>query len=492
MQEKGNVPMTQKHKIEQKSQIPTYKPPVVVVMGHVDHGKTTLLDYIRKSRIAAGEHGQITQHIGAYQVAVNEEAITFIDTPGHEAFANLRSRGARVADIALLVIDASESVKPQTVESIKIIKEAKVPVIVVMTKIDLPNAQPKKVITDLLRYDVITEKNGGNIASVEISAKTGKGIPDLLDTILLVAQLKKLTDVKPGPFAGVVIESRKDKGKGNVGSVLVLQGTVRIGDTVYHGDSSFRVRAMFDDFGKSISAASAGKPVELLGFTGIPVVGSMISASRESKQLLVPARPTTPEKSTEDTVLSILLKADTQGSLEAVMEGMPEGVHIGQAGIGEITENDVSYAKTTGLVIIGFNVDAHDRVKKIAKEEGVRMRTYTIIYKLFEEITEVIGVLRQGPQRNILGQAKILQEFMYEGSRIAGCQVVEGRIAKGDTVFLVRSNEELPETARIISVRQQKDEVTKVEKGKVCGVRFSKPIDFRIGDMVQSYTSYEL
>ncbi|MBI4130747.1 GTP-binding protein [Candidatus Roizmanbacteria bacterium] len=467
------------------------KSPVVAVLGHVDHGKTTLLDTIRKSRIASGESGAITQHIGAYQVPVEGKKITFIDTPGHEAFMNLRTRGAKVADIALLVIDAVESVKPQTIESIKLIKQAGIPMIVAINKIDLPTAQPKKVTKDLLRYDVIVEEHGGNIATVPISAKTGKGVTDLLSTIILVAELKKLTTIPYAPFEGVVIESKKDKTRGNVATVLVQKGNLLRGDKIFTNQESFKIRALFNDRGTTVTEATPGMPVEVLGFPSLPSVGSIIATGSgvASPDAIIPVsgRNTTRGES----VLSILLKADTQGSLEAISAGLPAGVLVVSAELGDISEGDVAYAKIAGLVIIGFQVGFTLRVKKLAEDEGVRIRTYTVIYQLFEEIAEVIEILKRGPQKKIIGEAKILQEFAATGGKVAGCQVVEGRIAKGDKVVIIRNGEEIG-NARIKSVRQQKEEVTKVEKGKICGVQFAGDVDFRIGDMIQSYTVYEL
>lgn len=485
-------PMTQTKPASPKTS--DYKPPVVAVLGHVDHGKTSLLDFIRHSRIAAGEQGSITQHIGAYQVSVNDgKSITFIDTPGHEAFTSLRSRGARAADIALLVIDAAESVKDQTVESIKIIKAAGVPYIVVLNKIDLPTAKPDKVLRDLLRYDVLTEAHGGKIASVSLSATTGKGVSDLLETIVLVAELKKITEPQIGPLDGVVIEARKDVGRGNVATVLVQRGAVQVGDDVFIDSRQFRVRALIDDRGKNINQAGAGMPVEMLGFEEIPTVGARIRHQKEPNQETVSSLPASHKQvSKEEAILSIFLKADTQGSLEAVVEGLPKEVAVVASGIGDVTEKDVAFAKTAGIAILGFNVRIPSRVKKFAQDEGVRMRIYTIIYKLFEEIADVVEVLSNGPQKNILGSAKIIQEFSYEGARIAGCQIMEGRIARGDKAQVVRGTEELGEPVRVVSIRQQKDEVNKVEKGKMCGIRLSREIDFRPGDMIQSFTLYEI
>lgn len=473
----------------------TPKPPVVAVLGHVDHGKTTLLDTLRKSRIAQGEAGAITQHIGAYQVDHKGSKITFIDTPGHEAFTNLRSRGARTADIALLVIDAAESVKPQTVESIKIIKEANIPMIVALNKMDLPHANPKKVSRDLLRYDVQLEEQGGKVASVPISAKEGTGINDLLDSIVLVSELKQFHASEHGVLHGVVIESRKDKGRGLVATVIVQNGTLEAGETIVCGDDTFRVRALFDDRGKSVKKAPPATPVEVLGLHKLPKAGTKIFRSSEKSESEKGEASNIPEEKqsnqTEEAVLKLLLKADTQGSLEAIISQLPSEVEVVSTDVGDIVETDIMYAKTIGLVIIGFNVSASSAVQKRAQDEGVRIRTYRIIYKLLEEIEEVVELLKKGPQRKIIGEAKILQVFDTSDGQVAGCQVTEGRIARGDKVTIKRNDEEIAESVKVNAIRQQKETVNKVEKGKLCGLLLSPQIDFRVGDMIQSYILYE-
>lgn len=465
------------------------KSPVVAVLGHVDHGKTSLLDYLRKSRITSGEAGGITQHIGAYQVEHNGRKITFIDTPGHEAFINLRERGAKTADIALLIIDAVESVKPQTIESIKIIQQAGIPMIVAFNKIDLPNANPKKVTQDLLRYNVITEENGGKIATVAVSAKTGQGISDLLETILLISEMKKITASNAAPFEGVVIESKKDKFRGTVATIIVQNGTVSVGDTVWIEGKQEKIRALFNDLGKAIKQGFPGMPLEVLGFSILPGVGAQVSKEKKEEKVKTQnvGAATTPE-----AILSIFLKADATGSLEAITDGLPKEVAVVETGIGDITEGDITHAKATRLVIIGFNVKVSSQVQKFAHDEGVRIRTYTIIYKLFEEIKDVVEILKKGPQKDIIGQAKILQVFSTSVGIVAGSQIVEGRVARGDKVEIVRQGKVIQDNLRITSIRLGKEEVTKAEKGKLCGIRFSAHVDFVVGDMIQSYILYEL
>jgi translation initiation factor IF-2 len=472
--------------MDKKSSI-TLKTPVVAVLGHVDHGKTTLLDYLRKSRITSSEAGGITQHIGAYQVETNGKKITFIDTPGHEAFINLRSRGAQTADIALLVIDAAESVKPQTVESIKIIQKAGIPMIIAMNKIDLPGANPKKVAQDLLRYNVQTEEHGGKIATVPISAKTGKGIPDLLDTILLVAEIKKISASDKGKLEASVIESRKDKFRGIIATVLIQEGTLTVGEKVWIGEKEEKIRALFDDRGKGIKQATPGMPVVVFGLGTLPPIGSILRSEPHTT-----AKTEKVLEKNEGSVLSIMLKADAQGSLEAILGGLPEDLTVITTGIGDITEGDVTNAKASGLVIIGFGVGLTTPVRKFAEDEGVRIRTYDIIYKLFEEIKDGVEILKSGPQKEIIGEAKVVQVFDTSDGKVAGSQVVQGRMAKGDKVHIMRGGELIADNVRIVSVREHKDEVTKVEKGKLCGIILSSRVDFTAGDMIQSYTLYEL
>lgn len=463
-----------------------FKPPVVAVLGHVDHGKTTLLDFLRRSRITSGEAGGITQHIGAYQVDVSGKKVTFIDTPGHEAFINLRARGANVADIALLVIDASESVKPQTIESIKIIQKAGIPMIIAMNKIDLPTANIKKVTQDLLRYNIQTEEHGGEIAAVPISAKSGKGVPDLLETILLIAEMQKAVP-DSGKLTAAVIESKKDKFRGTTVSLLIQSGVLKAGEKVWVGDRQEKVRALFDDRGKGIKIATPGMPVEVLGFEKLPEIGAIVAAESQ-----VVKKAEQEARKNGDTVLSIMLKADAVGSLEAISAGLPTDLAVITTGIGDVTEGDVTSAKASGLVIIGFHIGLSSRVKKFAEDEGVRIRTYDIIYKLFEEIADVVEILKSGPQKEIIGEAKIVQVFDTSDGNVAGSQVTEGRVAKGDKIQIIRGNEIIAENLRIASVREHKNEVTKVEKGRLCGIILSGRVDFRIGDMIQSYTLYEL
>lgn len=488
------------------------RPPVVAVLGHVDHGKSTLLDFIRKSNITAKEHGGITQHIGAYQVvaglvpAKRKEApargatatsleITFIDTPGHEAFAKLRARGARVADIALLVIDASSSVKPQTKESIKYIKQASIPFIVAINKIDLPTANIKKVKDDLFKAGVVVEEKGGKIACLPISAKTGEGVKDLLETILLLSELKKISGELDGKPEGAVIEAKLDSRRGKTATILVKNGRLKIGDEIVIDGEKTKIRALFDESRKSVKEAGPSKPVEVLGFKKLPAVGSIIqrvenreqkTASRRQRTEILAHRLLDAVVCPLSSVLRVVLKADTQGSLEAILDGLSYDIEVVSSGVGDICENDVSFAKTAEAAVIGFNVKVSSSISKLAADEKVRIKNYQVIYKLFEEVEDVVKILKHGPQKEVLGKGRIAQEFLVKKQKIAGIHVFEGRLAKGDQARVTRGNQEIT-TNRIKCLRQEREEINKAEKGQECGLKFAGEVDFKVGDVVESF-----
>lgn len=425
------------------------RPPIVVVLGHVDHGKTTLLDAIRSSDVASGEYGGITQSIGAYQV----NNITFIDTPGHEAFSAMRSTGAKVADIAILVVAANDSVMPQTAESIKIIQEAKIPYIVAINKIDLPEANFDKTVQDLLRHNVLLENYGGDVPFVKISAKNKTGIKELLDLISLLAQMN---DIKGDPEASLeftVIESKMAKNRGPVSTIIVRNGTIKIGEN--------NVRALLDWQGKNILSAEPGTPVEVLGWVKPPID-------------LIQNRATTGED------LNLILKADTNGSLAAILAKIPPNVKLIQNSTGEISDADVLLAKSTKAIILGFNVKNY--AVKLAENEKVLVRTYKIIYELLDELSDAAnGMLTPIEVEEILGKGEILAEFPFEKLKIAGVKVLDGRFARGD---LIKIGEQ---KSKIKALRIGKDEVNKVEKGKDCGVLLDPQIDFKLGTGIISY-----
>ncbi|KKU87853.1 MAG: Translation initiation factor IF-2 [Candidatus Gottesmanbacteria bacterium GW2011_GWA2_47_9] len=485
----------------------SFRPPIVAVLGHVDHGKTTLLDTIRKSNVASREHGGITQHIGAYQVKIKDQLITFIDTPGHEAFAKMRSRGAHVADIALLVVAADDSVKPQTKESIEQIKASGASMIVVVNKIDLPTALVDKVKADLAKNGVQVEGFGGDVPVALVSAKQGTGVSELLDLILLVYQMKDHSGdpLKATPFEAIVIETRIDHGRGMVATVVVKKGTLQAGMPLFEGTFQVaKVRAMFDEYGNPPAGGVAppSKPVEVLGFTKLPAVGSLIQSQAAAPtpsntaevKSPVPAIAEIPDwlkpvAEQEGKKLIIILKADTAGSIEAITASFSDKIRIISSAIGDISDADVLMAKSTGAFIVGFNVKCPVAVAKLAETEKVIFRTYHIIYELLDELSDVVSGMKEVLTREReLGTGTVIAEFPFEKQRIAGTQVASGRLAKGDTVKIMREDVEIAR-AKIKSVRLGKEDVTKVEAGNQCGVLFDKKVDFLLQDAIIAITT---
>ncbi len=481
------------------------RPPVVAVLGHVDHGKTTLLDYIRKANVAAREHGGITQHIGAYQIDYKTKAkevrkITFIDTPGHEAFSKIRSRGASAADIAILVVAANDSVKPQTIESIRQIKAAGIPLIVAINKVDLPGIIIDKVKSDLAKHEVQVEGFGGDVPFVLVSAKAGTGVEDLLELILLVADMKELTNDAQGDVQAVVIEAKVDKFRGQVATLLIKSGTLAPANTLYEGQKALgKVRALIDETGAKVDQAGPGKPVEVLGFSVLPSIGAVISTAPQ--QAAASAAPVAAKTASvadflaamtaaDKKRLKLFIKADTSGSLEAVIEALPkEEVDIVHGSLGDITEADILEAGAMGAVVVGFNVKAAGGVEKLATHEKVIYRIYTIIYELLDEMADVVsGMEDLLVKERELGRGAVIAEFPFEKDRIAGTKVVSGRLAKGDMVKIMRGEDEIGR-ARIRSIRQGKNEVTKVEVGGECGVLLDKKVDFTLQDGIIAFTT---
>ncbi|MBI4062420.1 GTP-binding protein [Candidatus Gottesmanbacteria bacterium] len=470
------------------------RPPIVAVLGHVDHGKTTLLDFIRKSNVAAREHGGITQHIGAYQIETKNRAITFIDTPGHEAFAQMRSRGAKLADIAILVVAADDSVKPQTKESIEQINRAGIPMIIAVNKIDLPAANIDRVKQDLAKNGVQVEGFGGDVPIVPVSAKVGTGISELLDMILLVSDMKGIPSQPHANLEAVVIETRVDPGKGMVATLIVKTGTLRVGMPLYEGTKQIaKVRACFDEYGKRVVEALPSRPVETLGFTVLPTVGTIIFNAPGSLVTAPPKKkvdqmPDFLKPIEEEQKLKVIIKADTAGSLEAVRNSLPEQVTLVGTGIGDINDADVLLAKSSGSIIIGFNVSAKPPVAKLAQTEKVIFRTYKLIYEFINEIGDVVSGLKEviAPERE-LGAGQIIAEFPFEKTRIAGTRVSSGRLAKGDTVKIMRGEAEVGR-AKIKSLRHGKDDITRAEVGIECGVLLDQKLDFQLGDAIIAFT----
>jgi translation initiation factor IF-2 len=467
-------------KKESTKKLISIRPPIVTIMGHVDHGKTTLLDTIRKTNLAVLEHGGITQHIGAYQIEIEtregKKKITFIDTPGHEAFVKMRSHGADVTDIVVLVVAADDGVMPQTIEAIGHIKQAKVPVIVAINKIDLPDTNPDRVKKQLARNGILVEGFGGDVIAVEISAKTGKGVQELLEMVILTAEMAQLEGDSDGKLKLAVIESKLNKKLGPVATVIILNGTLKVGDMVELGGVKSKVRALINHEGKNIDKATPAVPVEIVGLERVPVMGESTTT-----QDVIPQEV----KKDTDNKLNIILKTDVIGSLEAIKYSLPE-VNILHAATGDISESDILTAKTNKAVVIGFNIKLPPHVETLAKTEKVQVKIYTLIYRLLDEVKEVIEALHNPQeQEEIIGQAKIIAKVNTSFGEIAGSQVLEGRLARGDKIRLLRQDKELAK-GLIKSIHHRKEDIPKAERGIECGVLLTPALDFEVGDMIVS------
>ncbi len=506
------------------------KTPVITILGHVDHGKTTLLDTIRGTDVASAEAGGITQKIGAFQIEHKGRKITFIDTPGHEAFAKMRSRGADVADIAILVVAANDGVQPQTKESIAHIKAAGIPYLVAITKIDMPHISVDKVKKQLSVAGVQTEDYGGDVVCVQVSAKEKIGIDDLLETIFLIwemqnedkkpktqkikksrkesekgkAKTEKIDENQENKF--VVIESYIDNKKGPVIHAIVKSGTFKTGDTIYIDTIVGKIRALVNDKGQKLEKAAAGDPVEIMGFSEVPPVGSVGSTSN-----VIPARPekildsgsqhdnvpvmseNPDENKTDNQVtepelkkLPIILRADNEGSLEAIKASLPAEITLILSGTGNINESDILLAKTCHAFVVGFNTHTDKSVAKLAETEGVMMKTYEIIYELLAEVQEVADSINEVvATEKIVGRAVILQDFLGTKFRIAGCRVMEGKFNVGDKVRVQRG-EKLIGEAKIASIKVFKEDVQRASMGQECGIVFAPELDFRVKDDIIS------
>lgn len=467
------------------------RPPVVTIMGHVDHGKTTLLDNIRKTHVADREYGGITQHIGAYQVEVNGKLMTFIDTPGHEAFAQMRARGSQVTDIVVLVVAADDSVMPQTKESIAHIQEAKVPFVVAVNKIDTPGANLERVKKQLSENSVLVEGYGGNVPLVSLSAKTGEGIKELLEIIQLLADLEELESDPKAPFQGVVIESQLDKFRGPVASILVKQGTLKFGDPLIAGNARGKVKALINDKGVQVKEALPSAPVEVMGFSQVPPVGTIVGETTTAvEEKKVEEETPTDLFASEKQELKLLMKADRLGSLEALdyaINQIPTGdlkVRLILKETGDITESDVLLAASSKAIIIGFNIKVSPSVQKLADIEKVNIRTFNVIYELLDELKDGLEVLLKPVEtEEILGQAKVKAVFESSKGPVAGCEVVDGSLRKGDLARITRSEVEIGQ-GRIKSLRYQKEDIPKAEKGEECGVILDPSFEVAIGDII--------
>lgn len=489
---------------KQKTTSPTLSPtraPVVVVMGHVDHGKTTLLDFIRKTNVTARETGGITQHIGAYQVRVpvegRDELITFIDTPGHEAYSAMRARGGQVADIAVLVVAADDGVMPQTREAIAHIKASKIPMIVAINKIDLPDSNADRVKKGLSEAEVFVEGYGGDVVTVPISAKTGQGVPDLLEMILLTAELAELKSDPVGNPEAVVIESKIDRQRGVVTTFIIKKGTLRVGDEIVVGGIHGKIRQMTDGFGERIKEAGPSTPVEIIGLETVPPVGATIGEAAEV--LAVPAVPAQTLEQLQEKKpdqINLIIKADVEGSLEAIagaVQKLAEGetkIEVIHQATGEVSDSDVNLAQATGSLILSFRVRLADQVKRLAESQRVNIMSYDIIYKLLEDLESALAGMALEDHPIPAGTAEIIATFPHDKTLIFGVKVKQGSIARDQPAKILRGTDEIA-SGRIKSIRHLKEEVSKAETGKEYGI-FLDLADgnyeaIQVGDHIQSF-----
>ena len=498
------------------------RPPVVTVMGHVDHGKTSLLDALRKTNVVAGEAGGITQHIGAYQVTLpdGDQKITFIDTPGHAAFTAMRARGANVTDIVILVVAADDGVMPQTVEAIDHARAAEVPIIVAVNKIDRPNADPTRVRNELLQHELVVEEFGGEVLSIDVSAVEGTNLDKLLETVVLQAEVLELR-ANPGRAAdGVVIESKLERGRGTVATLLIQRGTLKTGDIVVAGSEWGRVRAIVDAAGAQVRSAGPSMPVEILGLNGTPSAGDEFSVvenemrAREITEFRVrrdrDARAARATRGTVEQMFSnigreekkefaLVIKADVQGSVEAIQANAESfstdevGVRVLHAGVGGINESDVTLASASEAVIVGFNVRAGPQARQLADQGGVEIRYYSVIYDVLDDIKAVLsGMLAPVSREHFLGNAEILQVFnISKLGRVAGCRVSEGLVRRGSKVRLLRDNVVIHE-GTLSSLRRFKDEVREVREGFECGMAFENYQDLKESDVIECFDVEEV
>jgi translation initiation factor IF-2 len=495
------------------------RPPVVTVMGHVDHGKTSLLDYIRSTKVAAGEAGGITQHIGAYHVETPKGVITFLDTPGHAAFTAMRARGAKATDVVVLVVAADDGAMPQTIEAVQHARAAGVPMVVAVNKIDKPDADPDRVRTELAKHDVIPEEWGGETIFVNVSARTGAGIDNLLDSILLQAEILELRAPRDGLASGIVIESSVEKGRGAVATVLVKKGTLKMGDPILAGTEFGRVRAMFDETGAAVQTAAPSMPVVVLGLTNPPNAGDdllVVESERKAREVALYRQSKSRDNKlarqaprSEDVfsqmgeekagVVAVLIKADVQGSAEALRESLdklstPEvQVRVLGSALGGITVSDVQLAAASKALIIGFNVRADAGARDAIKEQGVEVRYYSIIYEVIDDVRQMMsGLLKPEIKETILGIAQVREVFRSSKfGVVAGCLVTEGVVKRNNPIRVLRDNVVIFEGA-LESLRRFKDEAGEVRAGTECGIGVKNYQDVRVGDQIECYSRVEV
>jgi translation initiation factor IF-2 len=500
------------------------RPPVITVMGHVDHGKTTLLDNIRGANVVDGEAGGITQHIGAYQVQNEHGSVTFLDTPGHAAFTQMRARGADATDIVVLMVAADDGLMPQTLEAINHARAADVPIVVAVNKIDKDNADPQRVLTQLAEYELVPESWGGDTIVVEMSALQGLGVDELIEQLQVVAELEELTANPTGRAKGIVIEAQLDKGRGPVATILVDKGELKVGDPIVAGAAWGKVRAMINDKGEQVKVAGPSTPVQVLGLSLVPEAGDEFRAApdekiartvAEARELRLKARHLREDarvktgtkledifaqiQSGEKAAVNLILKADVQGSLEAVTESLRRlerdevNVSFVHRAVGGITENDITLANATNATIIGFNVRPDGKARKLAEQEQVEIRTYEIIYKLLEDIEQaVVGMLEPEFEEQVTGEAEVREIFKVPKlGAIAGCYVRSGVITRGSKVRFLRDGTIIWK-GDISSLRRFKDDAREVREGFECGIGLSDFQDLKPGDLIETYDDVEI
>jgi translation initiation factor IF-2 len=496
------------------------RPPVVTIMGHVDHGKTSLLDYIRRTKVAAGEAGGITQHVGAYHVETPKGVITFLDTPGHAAFTAMRARGAQVTDVVVLVVAADDSVMPQTIEAIQHAKAAEVPIVVAITKVDKPAADPEKVRTDLARYEVLPEAWGGDTMFVNVSAHTGQGIDELLDTILLQAEVLDLKATRSGLAAGVVVESSMEKGRGAVATVLIKRGVLKPGDPIIAGTEFGRVRAMFDETGAQVTEAGPSLPVVVLGLSGAPLAGDellVVESERKAREVALyrqgkfrdtklakqgPAKLEDMLSQMGDgkvATVHVVIKADVQGSAEALRDSLTKlstdevAVKVVSSGVGGITESDITLAAASNARVIGFNVRADASARSMVKEEGIDIRYYSIIYEAIDDMRALLtGMLAPEVKEQIVGLAEVREVFRSSKfGTVAGCIVADGYVRRNNPIRVLRNNVVIFEGG-LESLRRFKDDVNEVRAGTECGIGVKNYNDVQVGDQIECFSRVEV
>jgi len=487
------------------------RPPAVTVMGHVDHGKTSILDAIRETNVTDSEAGGITQHIGAYQVEVKGQKITFIDTPGHEAFTAMRARGATVTDIAVLVVAADDGVMPQTLEAIDHAKAAEVPIIVAINKIDLADANPDRVKQQLAERELVIEEWGGDVIAVPVSAKTREGLQDLLEHILLVAEISELKADPDRPAQGTIIEAELDPSRGAIATTIVQTGTLKVGDVVIAGDTWGRVKAMFDERGQRLQKAGPSTPAKIMGLSDVPHAGDVLKVvadertareetkARERERTTAAQRAATLESFSDDVAagkakeLNVVLKADVQGSTEAVQQALAglsserARARVIHSGTGKITESDVMLARASEGIVIGFNVRTEPGAVRVADSEGVDIRHYNVIYQLTEDVERALTGIMEPITREVMdGHAEVRAIFRVRGGRVAGCMITDGLIRRNSQVRIKRG-EEVVRTSRVASLRRFQEDVREVQTGLECGVGAEGFSDFEEGDVIEAF-----